>query len=165
VTLSGGTKLDADFLVLGVGVRPSLALASAAGPRGRARHPRERVPRDERAGGVRGGRRRPLARSPHGAEDPRRALGGGGATGPVRGSQHARPAREVRRGAVLLEPALRRDDQLRRPRRDVGRPRGGRRPRQARLRRAVQAGRTRPRGRDDRPGRRQLQSEAAMEAS
>jgi NADPH-dependent 2,4-dienoyl-CoA reductase/sulfur reductase-like enzyme/nitrite reductase/ring-hydroxylating ferredoxin subunit len=30
-TLSGGSKLDADFLVLGVGVRPSVALAQQAG--------------------------------------------------------------------------------------------------------------------------------------
>ena len=34
--------------------------------------------------------------------------------------QHARRPREVRRRAVLLEPALRRPDQLRRPRRDSG---------------------------------------------
>ena len=31
VTLTGGTALDADFMVVGVGVRPSLALAKQAG--------------------------------------------------------------------------------------------------------------------------------------
>jgi apoptosis-inducing factor 3 len=31
ITLSGGEKIDADFIVVGVGVRPALALAEAAG--------------------------------------------------------------------------------------------------------------------------------------
>ena len=72
-------------------------------------------------------RHRALARSAQRAGDPRRALGGRRAPGPDRGAQHARPAREVRRRAVLLEPALRRADQLCRPCREVGRARGRRR--------------------------------------
>ena len=55
--------------------------------------------------------------------DPRRALGRRRAAGADRGAQHARPARALRRGAVLLEPALRRRHQLRRPCRAVGRGR------------------------------------------
>ena len=71
---------------------------------------------------------------PHSArEHPRRALGGGRAPGPDRRAQHARAARSLRRRAVLLEPALRRPDQLCRPRREVGRDRRRRRHRRRRI--------------------------------
>ena len=56
-------------------------------------------------------------------------------------------AAAVRRRAVLLEPALRRADQLRRARRGVGRHDGRRRHREARLRRALSAQRPRARSR------------------
>ena len=52
--------------------------------------------------------------------DPRRTLGGRRTPGAGRRAQHARAPRALRRGPVLLEPALRRHDQLRRPRRAVG---------------------------------------------
>ena len=55
-----------------------------------------------------------------GRADSRRALGRRRAPGAGRGAQHPRPPRTVRRGAVLLEPALRRHDPLRRPRRAMG---------------------------------------------
>src|SRR5262249_24077272 len=66
------------------------------------------------------GRCGPLARSSHAREDPRRTLGAGGAPGPDSGEEHAGPAGALRRRTGLLEPALRRDDQIRRARRTLG---------------------------------------------
>ena len=96
-------------------------------PRDRPRRDGQRVSGDQRARNLRGRRHRPLARPAQRRGDPRRALGRRAAPGPDRRAQHARRPREVRRRAVLLEPALRRPDQLRRPRRDVGRARDRRR--------------------------------------
>ena len=84
------------------------ALAEQAGLADRPRHRRQRVPRDQRARHLRRGRHRALARPAHRRADPRRALGRRRAPGPDRRAQHARPARALRRRAVLLEPALRR---------------------------------------------------------
>ena len=53
----------------------------------------ERVPRDQRAGHLRGGRHRALARSAHRRAHPRRALGRGRAPGADGGAQHPRAAR------------------------------------------------------------------------
>ena len=72
---------------------------------------------------------------PHtGRAHPSRALGGRRASGSGCGAQHAGPPRAVRRGAVFLEPALRRHDPLRRPRRKMGCRPDRRQPGRARLR-------------------------------
>ena len=123
VTLERRTAAGRRLPGPGRGRAPVAGARRAGGPRARPRHRRRRVPRDERAGRLRGGRHRALARSALRRADPRRALGGRRAPGSGGGEEHARPARAVRRGAVLLEPALRHPDQLRRPRREVGRGR------------------------------------------
>ena len=105
----------------------------------RPRRHRQRVARDQRARHLCRRRYRALARSAFEGEHPRRALGGGAAPGPDRGAQHAGRARGLRCRAVLLEPALRRADQLCRPRRKMGRDRRRRRHQGPRLRAALQA--------------------------
>ena len=111
----------ADFVVMGVGVRPATATRRAGRPGGRSRHRRQRISRNERARNLRGRRRGAVARSAYRRAHPRRALGRRRAPGPGRGAQHARAPRALRRRAVFLESALRRDHQVCRSRRALGR--------------------------------------------
>ena len=90
MTLDDGAALAADLVVTGVGVRPGVALAEAAGLARRQRRRGRRVPRDQRAGRLRRGRHRALARSRTRRAHPRRALGGRRAPGADGGAQHAR---------------------------------------------------------------------------
>ena len=61
MTLSDGTSVNADLMVVGVGVKPSTELAERAGLT-MTRHCRERVSGDERTWRVRRGRCGALAR-------------------------------------------------------------------------------------------------------
>ena len=89
--------------------------------RARPRRAGQRLSQDQCAGNLRGRRHRALARSAQRRQHPRRALGRRRAPGPDRGAQHAGTPRAVRRRSVLLEPALRRPDQLCGARREMGR--------------------------------------------
>ena len=109
--------------------RPSLHLARGeGGPPGRPGDRGGRLLRDERKGHLRRRRRRPVSGLPHRPARPHRALRGGGAPGSGGRAQHARygSSRAIPSRPVLLEPALRRGTELRRPRRAVGLDRPGR---------------------------------------
>ena len=95
--------------------------------------------------------------------DPHRALGRRRAPGPDRGAQHARRPRALRGRAVLLEPALRHPDQLRRPRRALGRNRRRGKHRRQGLPRPLQARRPHARRRLDLPRPSEPGSGAGME--
>src|ERR1035441_7500795 len=132
VITSGGADLGADVLVVGIGAAPNDALAAdaglevsngvltdaalrtsdlnifAAGDVANSFHPapRRRAP-PPRPDHLRGGRRRNLVPPAAGPPGPRRALGQRAERRPGRRPVHARPARRVRPGALLLQRPVR----------------------------------------------------------
>ncbi len=127
-----GERITADLVVLGVGVKPAIDLAQAAGPHHRPRRGGRRSAADQRGRRVRRRRHRPLPLRADRRVGAHRALGRRPADGAPGGAQHPGARPSVRLAAVLLEHAVRRDDQLRRSRRELGPDRRRGRPREAR---------------------------------
>ncbi len=92
-TLKSGGAIEADIVVVGVGVRPRLGVGRKGGACDRSRRHRRCLSGNQRLRHLCRGRYRALARSAFRREHPGRALGGGRTSGPDRGAKHARAAR------------------------------------------------------------------------
>ena len=118
VRLSDGTAIDADFIVLGVGVRPRSGSRKGQASRSTAGYREQHL---ETAPLV-SSRRATLRGGPTLAP----AIGSVSSTGSSPNARAKQPPETclapgaIRWGALLLEPALRRHDQLRRSRGEVG---------------------------------------------
>ena len=151
VTLENGERLSSGSP--GCGYRCP-AQPRAGGGRGsddRSGCARRPTAPDQRTGNLRRGRHRALARPAHRRAHSGRALGRRPAPGSGRRQKHLGPGRAVQHRPLLLEPTLRRPDQLRRARGELGLDRGRREYRRQGLRRAFCAGQSSSGGGHDLP--------------
>ena len=145
VRTADGRTIDADFVVVGIGVAPRTKLAEDAGldvENGVLTTERlETSAQGVYAAGDIANATHPLL----GRADPRRALGERPQPGPGGRPQHARQGRPVRQDSVLLLGPVRRRHGVRRLRDGLGRGRIPRRRRRPRVRRLLAPRRPRPR--------------------
>ena len=107
VQLADGTTLDADVVIVGIGVTPNVELARSCRAQRRQRHPRRRAPAHLRRRHLRRRGRRQRLPPAAGPAPPRRTLGQRAAPAGRRRQDHARQGRHLRPAALLLHRPVR----------------------------------------------------------